>query len=258
MRVLAVIPARYDSTRFPGKPLADLLGKPLIVHTMECAQRAQRVDRVIVATDDERIFNTVREYGGEAMMTSRDCATGSDRIAEVLQTQPDVELVVNLQGDEPMMPSEVIDQAIETLMQNPACGVSTAMVRLQNEADFQSPHVVKVVCDNVGRACYFSRSPIPNLTRAEPADLELLKNGNTVFYGFKHFGLYVYRRETILKFVKWPQTPLEKVEKLEQLRLLENGVKIAVFETEMDSIGVDTPEDMEAVRLLMMKGNNNE
>lgn len=253
MTTLALIPARYGSTRFPGKPLADLCGKPLIVHVIDRAREAQCVDEVIVATDDIRIFGAVEKFGGKAVMTSPDCATGSDRIAEVALARPDADIIVNVQGDEPLMPAQVIDAAVDALKNDPDCTVATAMIRIQSEANFLSPNVVKVACDQLGRALYFSRSPIPNISRAAEQDVKSIAPGGAPFWGFKHFGLYVYRRDALLKFVKMAPTPLELLEKLEQLRFLENGYRIRLVETALDSIGVDTPEDLEAARARMAK-----
>ena len=276
MTVLAVIPARYGSTRFPGKPLADLCGKPLVVHVAERARDARSVGDVLVATDDERIRAAVEAHGFRAVMTSPDCPSGSDRIAEAIAAYPDADVIVNVQGDEPLMRAEVIDRAVAALERDPDCAVATAMIRITSEEQFLSPHVVKVICDRSGRALYFSRSPIPHLSRASEQDmLALAPNARVVlgggptrrdrtrrpvssttgasrFWGFKHFGLYVYRREALLDFVKMPPSPLEQVEKLEQLRFLEAGQTIRVIETSLDSIGVDTPEDLEAARRMMV------
>jgi len=284
MTTIAIIPARYGSTRFPGKPLADLCGKPLIAHVVGRAREARRVDDVIVATDDERILRAVEAHGGRAVMTSPDCASGSDRIAKVAAKLPQAALIVNVQGDEPLMPPEVIDRAIAALESDPECAVSTAMIRITNEADYLSPHVVKVVCDREGRALYFSRSPLPNLTRASEEEKQTYgaqfgagasdasdrsdrsdrsdgSDGSDTppapFWGFKHFGLYVYRREALLKFVGMEPSALERIERLEQLRFLENGMRIRVVETTLDSIGVDTPEDLERARRIMSRAGRN-
>ncbi|HBF34614.1 TPA: 3-deoxy-manno-octulosonate cytidylyltransferase, partial [Candidatus Sumerlaeota bacterium] len=248
------IPARYASTRFPGKPLADLLGKPLIAHVIERALEAKSVQGVLVATDDERIASAVEAHGkAKAVMTSPDCASGSDRIAEVVAKFPDADIIVNVQGDEPLMPAEVIDQAVAALVSDPNCAVSTAKIRITNEADFLSPNVVKVVCDLEGRALYFSRSPIPSLSRAPELRFQEEDKTYTAYPPtYKHFGLYVYRRDALLQFVKMPPTPLELLEKLEQLRFLENGYSIRVVETTLDSIGVDTLEDLERARQIMI------
>jgi 3-deoxy-manno-octulosonate cytidylyltransferase (CMP-KDO synthetase) len=253
MTTIAIIPARYGSVRFAGKPLVDLAGKPLIAHVVDRAREAKRVDDVIVATDDERIARAVQAHGARAVMTSADCPSGTDRIAEVAAALPDARIIVNVQGDEPLMPPDVIDRAVEALESDPDCAVSTAMIRLTSEADFLSPNVVKVVCDYAGRALYFSRSPVPNLSRASQEDLGFIagKPRDRAFWGFKHFGLYVYRREALLRFVELAPSSLERVEKLEQLRFLENGMSIRVIETAHDSIGVDTPEDLEEARRIL-------
>jgi 3-deoxy-manno-octulosonate cytidylyltransferase (CMP-KDO synthetase) len=258
MSVLAVIPARYASTRFPGKPLADLCGKPLVVHTCERAREAKRVDEVVVATDDARIAEAVEANGFRAVMTSPDCPSGTDRIAEVAAGRPDASIIVNVQGDEPLIAPEVIDRAVEALESDPTCAVGTAVIRIVRREDFESPHVVKAVLDLAGRALYFSRSMVPNLTRASAEDLALFAPEGAAasvaaFLGFKHFGLYVYRREALLRIVQLPPSPLERVEKLEQLRFLEHGFRIRAVETALDSIGVDTPEDLEAARAVLEK-----
>jgi len=262
MSTIAIIPARYASTRFPGKPLADLLGKPLIAHVIERALEAKSVQGVLVATDDERIAAAVEAHGkAKAVMTSPDCASGSDRIAEVVAQFPDVDIIVNVQGDEPLMPAEVIDQAVAALVSDPDCAVSTAKIRITSEADFLSPNVVKVVCDLEGRALYFSRSPIPSLSRASELrfaeDDKSYKPYTAYPPTYKHFGLYVYRRDALLRFVQMQPTPLENLEKLEQLRFLENGMSIRVVETSLDSIGVDTPEDLERARQIMLNYKTN-
>jgi len=247
MTTVAVIPARYGATRLPGKPLADVGGKPLIQCVVERANECRRIDRVIVATDDQRIFDAVAAFGGEAMMTSVDCPSGSDRIAEVLD-RVECDLVVNIQGDEPVMAAKTVDQTIEALEHDPQCHVSTAAVPLYDRDEFESPHVVKVVSDGNGYALYFSRSPIPNRARTGP---DGAKRGTRPVWGFKHLGLYVYRRQALLDYVSWPPTHLEQVEKLEQLRFLDHGYHIRVVETPFDSVGVDTPEDLERVRALL-------
>lgn len=263
MQTIAIIPARYGSTRFPGKPLVDIAGKPLVVHAMHRAKAAKSVHEVFVATDDERISDAVRQYGGKVIMTSEQCHSGSDRIAEaLLGISEDPDIVVNLQGDEPMMPPGVIDRCVEALIQDEESGVSTAMVPIVQKADYESKDMVKVVCDQKGRALYFSRSPIPSISRADQGDLHFFAAQAAIdnpkgyhihmpFYGYRHFGLYVYRKKTLLQFVKMQPTPLERVEKLEQLRLLENGVKIRVIEANVNCLGVDTPEDLERVKNLM-------
>ncbi len=247
MITLAVIPARYAATRLPGKPLADIHGKPLIQWVVERARACRHIDRVIVATDDRRIYDAVLAFGGEARMTSPDCNSGSDRIAEVIRTLP-CDLVVNIQGDEPMIAAESVNLAVEALLHDPDCPVSTAKVAIRDRAEYESPHAVKVVTDARGYALYFSRSPIPNRVRTGP---DTGTCDGKPLWGYKHLGLYVYRRQALLDFVSWPPSPLEQTEKLEQLRYLDRGYRIRVVETPFDSIGVDTPEDLERVRALL-------
>jgi len=247
MVTVAVIPARYDATRLPGKPLADIGGKPLIQWVVENAWACKRIDGVIVATDDQRILDAVHDFGGQALLTSRSCQSGSDRIAETLD-RVSADLIVNVQGDEPMMSPETIELAVEAIERDADCHVSTAAVRLYDRSEWESPHAVKVVTDPSGYALYFSRSPIPNRSRSGP-DLSA-QDGREV-WGLKHLGLYVYRRQALLDFVSWPPSYLERLEKLEQLRFLEHGYKIRVVETRHDSVGVDTPEDLERARALL-------
>jgi 3-deoxy-manno-octulosonate cytidylyltransferase (CMP-KDO synthetase) len=251
MKTIAVIPARFASTRFPGKPLAQIAGRPMIAHVIDRALEARSVDEALVATDDERILEAAKACGVRAFMTSPEHPSGTDRIAEVVRLIPDAEYIVNLQGDEPLMPPSVVDLAVEALKADPDCAVSTAMIRIAREADHLSPHVVKVVCDCRGRALYFSRSPLPSLVRAGKPDLAELEADGRPFFGFKHFGLYVYRRAPLLEFVRLQPSPLERIEKLEQLRFLENGMPIRVVEATVDSVGVDTPEDLERVRPIL-------
>jgi len=242
MKITAVIPARYASTRFPGKALADIGGKPMIQHVYERTCRATLVSRVIVATDDQRIADVVRQIGGEAVMTSVAHETGTDRLAEVARGL-DSDLVVNVQGDEPLIDPAMIDQAIEPFLGDPDLQMGTLKTRVRCLHDFLSPNVVKVVTDVNGYALYFSRSPLP-FFRDKWKDLkdESFACGKMLCY--KHVGLYVYRRPFLLEFAAMPPTFLEISEKLEQLRAIENGVRIRVVETEFTSIGVDTPEDL--------------
>lgn len=249
--VVAVIPARYGSTRLPGKPLLDLGGTPLIVHVMRCAAAARGIDRVLVATDDERIAAVVGAAGGEAMMTSPDHRTGTDRLAEVA-SRIDAGILINLQGDEPFIAPETIEAALAPLLADPFLVMSTTSEPISAIEDLLSPHVVKVVTDPAGFALYFSRQPIPfprtavldhgSLPAALAATPELLSRYR------KHSGLYVYRREFLLAFASWATTPLESLEALEQLRALEHGVRIRVVPVGHRSIGVDTPEDLDRVR----------
>lgn len=244
-KIVAVIPARYASTRFPGKALAPILGKPMIRHVYERTARASLVSSVIVATDDERIAAAVREFGGVVVMTSPDHETGTDRLAEVAAGL-DAGIIVNVQGDEPLIDPQMIDAAIAPLAQDPSIQMGTLKSRIRTLHDFLSPNVVKVVTDHDGFALYFSRSPLPNF-RDKWNDLkdEAFASGKLLCH--KHVGLYVYRRDFLLRYASMAPTPLEMAEKLEQLRALENGFRIRVVETEFESIGVDTPADLELV-----------
>jgi 3-deoxy-manno-octulosonate cytidylyltransferase (CMP-KDO synthetase) len=238
--VLAVIPARFHATRFPGKILADLAGRSMIEHVYRRAAAARLVHAVIVATDDERIASVVRNFGGAAIMTRADHISGTDRIAEVIATRP-CRAVVNVQGDEPLIEPDTIDAAIKPLLDDSTIDMCTVCRPLAAADEFRNPNVVKVVTTTRGDALYFSRAPIPcSRNDAVPATARA------------HVGLYVYRRETLLKLATLPAAPLEIVESLEQLRALANGVRIRVVETSHAAAGVDTPEDLERVRQLMM------
>jgi 3-deoxy-manno-octulosonate cytidylyltransferase (CMP-KDO synthetase) len=241
MQVVCVIPARYASTRLPGKPLADVCGKPLIRWVYEKACAARKVRETFVATDDRRIFDAVQAFGGKALMTTGHYQSGTDRIADTLHNIS-CDAVVNLQGDEPLMHPEIIDQTIGILETDPQCPVATAMVKITEEKDYLSPSVVKVACASDGRVFYFSRSPIPSRARVG------VQPEFSGYFGFKHLGLYVYRTEALLAFPALKPSFLEKIEQLEQLRFLENGFTIKIKETPHDSIGIDTPEDLEALR----------
>jgi 3-deoxy-manno-octulosonate cytidylyltransferase (CMP-KDO synthetase) len=255
--VIAVIPARYSSVRLPGKMLLDITGKPLIVHTLEQARKAKTVSRVIVATDDDRIFDAVTMAGGEAVMTAADHASGSDRIAEVAQVLPENSIIVNVQGDEPMISPDTIDAAVLALIDDSSADIATTCEPITEKwSELLNGNVVKVVTNDDGFAQYFSRSPMPfpreaslrhggDPGRAIDEEPELL----SIFR--KHTGLYAYRREYLLKFTKLPQSKLEKIEMLEQLRALENGARIKVVEVKDCSVGVDTAEDLARVRRLM-------
>jgi 3-deoxy-manno-octulosonate cytidylyltransferase (CMP-KDO synthetase) len=242
MKITAVIPARYASTRFPGKALAEIDGRPMIQHVYERAARSQLVSRVIVATDDVRIADAVSMIGGEAIMTSTGHETGTDRLAEVAAGL-DADIIVNVQGDEPLIDPAMIDLAIQPLLEESDLQMGTVKTRIKCLHDFLSPNVVKVVTDNRGNALYFSRSPLP-FFRDKWKDLkdDSFCCGKLLCY--KHVGLYVYRRDFLLKFAAMPATFLEISEKLEQLRAIENGIAIRVVETEFESIGVDTPDDL--------------
>jgi 3-deoxy-manno-octulosonate cytidylyltransferase (CMP-KDO synthetase) len=249
MRVTAIIPARYASTRFPGKPLVDILGKPMIQWVYERTARSQNINRVIVATDDERILRAVQGFGGEAQMTGSDHPTGTDRLAEVA-SRIETDLIVNVQGDEPLIDPRMIDQAVAPLKKGPGIAMGTLKSPIDSLEEYLNPNVVKVVTDRQGFALYFSRAPIPH-----PRDFagELEQNISRV-QAFKHLGLYVYRRDFLLTYPKLSATPLEQLEKLEQLRVLEHGFRIKVATTRLASQGVDVPEDLEKVRALLDAG----
>ena len=239
--ILGVLPARWGSTRFPGKPLHIIAGKSLIQHVWERCQACSKLDQILVATDDERILQAVTAFGGNAVMTSPDHPTGTDRIAEALRAVPQATHIVNIQGDEPLIDPALIDQLAETMAKNPALDMATAANPL-DPADpaVNDPNVVKVVTALDGRALYFSRSPLP-FFRNPVEGLPVLR----------HKGIYAYSRSFIERFVTWPPSPLEIAESLEQLRALENGASIQVLRTHDTSPGVDTPEQaLEIERLL--------
>jgi 3-deoxy-manno-octulosonate cytidylyltransferase (CMP-KDO synthetase) len=239
LRTLGVIPARYGAQRFPGKPLTMIAGKPLIQHVYEQVAKATQINKIVVATEDERIVRAVKAFGGEAMMTSPSCATGTDRVAEVSR-QHESEFVVNIQGDEPLMRPEMIDQLVAGLRNDGGCVMATLARRIDTGHDLQNPNVVKVVFGRNGNALYFSRYPIP-----------FVRDAGAVAARYKHLGIYAYRRGFLLKFVQMPQSELEKAEKLEQLRALENGFAIKVLVTPHDSVSVDTPEDVQRVEEIL-------
>lgn len=250
-KATAIIPARYASTRFPGKPLALIKGLPMIQHVCHQVAKARSVGRVIVATDDERIFSAVKGFGGEVMLTRADHPTGTDRLAEVA-AQIEEDLIVNVQGDEPLINPRMVDQAVQPMLDNPKIQMGTLAGRIDEIDDFYNPNVVKVVKDSNGMALYFSRAPIPwprDLSRDQlAAELDKIAV-------YRHIGLYVYRRDFLLAYPQMPKTPLEALENLEQLRALEAGVKLHVAETEFSCHGVDTPEDLERVSRLMSEEN---
>ncbi len=243
--IIAIIPARFGSTRFPGKSLALIRDKPMIQWVYERTKRSRLVTRVIVATDDERILNAVSAFGGDAVMTSADHPTGTDRIAEVVQSL-DCEIVVNVQGDEPLIHPDMIDEAVAPLVRDPSIPMGTVCRKIEDPGEAFDPNVVKVVFDEKGFALYFSRAPIP-WDRDCWAGKSSLKDLTLVHPLYKHIGLYVYRRDFLLDFAKMPQTPLEAVEKLEQLRALESGHRIKTTVTEHESFGVDIPDDLSKI-----------
>ncbi|MEW5799544.1 MAG: 3-deoxy-manno-octulosonate cytidylyltransferase [Bacteroidota bacterium] len=245
MNIIAIIPARYASTRLPAKPLVDICGKTMIQRVYEQTKKSKLITDVIVATDDERIVSAVQAFGGNAQMTPVHIHSGSDRIALIAKPLH-ADIVVNVQGDEPLIDPLLIDQTIQALIDDTSAVVSTAVKKTMSHQDVFNPNVVKVVLDNNRFALYFSRSPIPHMRDAKK-DSDWF-NG-TVFY--KHFGIYVYRADFLQKYTSLPQTALEHAEKLEQLRILEHGYKIKCVVTEYESVPVDTPEDLERVRTII-------
>jgi 3-deoxy-manno-octulosonate cytidylyltransferase (CMP-KDO synthetase) len=252
-RILGVIPARFASTRFPGKSLASLAGKTILQHVFERSRAAQYLTQVIIATDDERIADAARSFGAPVRMTRSDHPSGTDRVAEVVSSDT-ADLIVNIQGDEPLIDPAAIDAAVLAMIDDFDCQMGTLKKAIENPGEISNPNVVKVVTDRAGRALYFSRSAIP-FVRADD------RNAGKVTR-YKHIGLYVYRRDFLLRYSDLPVGPLEQFERLEQLRALENGHSIRVVETEYESLGVDTPEDLDRVAqlfsasLLNLAGSN--
>ncbi len=238
MKITGLIPARYASTRFPGKALAPLLGKPMIQHTYERSSRSRCLTDLYVVTDDRRIEDVVRGFGGEPLMTSRDHPSGTDRLAEAVRTL-DSDVIVNIQGDEPLITPEAIDTVAQALLDEPDVPMSTLAHRISRPEDLLNPHMGKVVFDRKGHALYFSRSPLP--WPGERPDGEYL--GEHRYYNT--VGLYGYRRGFLLTFAALEPTPLERAERLEQLRALEHGYRILVKETDYAPLGVDVPEDLQ-------------
>ena len=237
MSVIAVVPARMASTRFPKKMLAPLGGEPLIIRTVRQAHKPKRVDKVLVATDDQQIYDVVHQAGFEVCLTRRDHPSGTDRIAEAV-TGTSAELIVNLQGDEPFIDPRVVDQLVERMHQEDQPDMGSACTPITSLAELEDPSIVKVVKDEGNRALYFSRSVIPHC-RDEPPETWLGKN----IY-FRHLGLYAYRSSFLEAWKSLPSHPLENVEKLEQLRALAHGYRIAMIETDQLAPGIDTPEDL--------------
>jgi len=247
MRVLAVIPARQASSRFPGKPFASIAGKPMIQHVVERVRRARRVSRVLVATDDPAIRDAVQGFGGEAVLTRRDHPTGTDRVAEVAAHIP-AAIYVNVQGDEPLIDPATVDELVSALLEDHSVQIAGACVAISHANDIMDPNVTKVVRDFDGNALYFSRAPVPWVRDREET---------VVARHFKHIGLYAFLREALLDFPTLPPGELEHLEQLEQLRWLENGYRIRIVETSYDAISVDVPSDVERVeKLLATRGNH--
>lgn len=241
--IVGIIPARFASTRLMGKPLASIGGKPMIQHTYENSIKSKLLNLVVVAVDDAKVAQVIKDFGGKAILTPKEIATGSDRIAYAAKQIEEAKIIVNIQGDEPFIHSEMIDQAIEPLLFDKSVEITTLARKIDSIDDLKLPSVTKVVFDYQNYAMYFSRSIIP-FVRDARTNLERI----TKFDIYKHIGLYAYRRDALLKFTSLQQTDLEKAENLEQLRMLENGMKIKVVETDFETLAVDTPEDLERAR----------
>ena len=244
MKIIGVIPARYASSRFPGKPLHPIAGKPLIQRVVEQCRKAKSLSEIIVATDDPRIAEVAKQFC-RVEMTREDHPSGSDRIAEVA-ARCQCDAIVNIQGDEPLIDPAVIDLVAQALV---GCEMSTAATQIKDVAEYDNANVVKVVVNLAGRALYFSRRTIPYLREA--ASPESIRGQLAAFPFLKHLGIYGFRRETLLRLVKFPVSQLENAEKLEQLRALDNGIQIAVVKVDYDSVGVDVPGDVERVEKLI-------
>jgi 3-deoxy-manno-octulosonate cytidylyltransferase (CMP-KDO synthetase) len=249
--IIGIIPARFASSRLFGKILADIGGKPMIQHTYENSKKSNLLNEIIIAVDDTKVANIAQSFGARVVMTPKDLQSGSDRAAEVLKSLPDAEIIVNIQADEPFIKSTMIDQAIEPLLFDKSVNISTLAKRIESVEELRSPSVVKVVFDYNNFAMYFSRSPIPFVRDAKTNSQKI-----QLAEIYKHIGLYVFRRDHLLKFTKLQQTDLEKTERLEQLRMLENGFRIKIVTTEFDTLSVDTPEDLDRARKYYQKFKN--
>lgn len=236
-RILGVIPARFASSRFPGKALAIIAGKSMLQHVYERASQARYLTHLVIATDDDRIYNEARSFGAPVRRTRPDHLSGTDRVAEVASAE-NAEIIVNIQGDEPLIDPSAIDIAVMSIYDEPDIPMGTLKKKIEVDSEYLNPNVVKVVTDRFSNAIYFSRSPIPYVR--DEAERKVATH-------YKHIGLYVYRRDFLLGYSDLPVGPLEQAERLEQLRALENGYRIRVVETEYESLGVDTPEDLERV-----------
>jgi len=243
MNVIGIIPARYSSSRFPGKVLADISGKPMIQHVWERAKQAMLLEDLIIACDDERVVNAARAFGAKAVLTSKGHLSGTDRIIEVVNPL-DVRIVINIQGDEPLIHPVMIDTLAQTLLDDDRIAMATLMKKIENPAELNDPNVVKVVVDKNNFALYFSRAAIPYQTRES-------KVTSPVYY--KHIGLYSYTKDFLFIYKNLAVSYLEEIERLEQLRVLEEGFRIKTIETKYDTIGVDTPEDLEKVKKYLIR-----
>jgi len=254
VKCIAVIPARWYSTRFKGKVLADLNGKPMVQHVWERVKRAHEIDEVIVAVDKERVFKAVESFGGKAVYTSPEQPSGTDRLAEVVNAM-DADIIINVQADEPLVHPLMIDELAQVFEYDKNVQMATIIKRIHSKEDITDPNVVKVVVDRKGYALYFSRSPIPYLCVREPDESGYAGEMEDISGRyFKHIGLYSYTKDFLFTYTNLPKSMLEEEEKLEQLRVLEHGYKIKTIETRYDTIGVDTPEDLEKVKVLLSEG----
>ncbi len=261
MEAIGIIPARYGSTRLDGKVLAPIAGKPMIQHVWEQAKKVKILDDLIIAADDERIIDVVKKFGGKAIFTAKEHRSGTDRLTEIANPL-EVKVVVNIQADEPMIDPSMVDGVVRTLLDDEELVMATVAKKITAESELTDPNVVKVIVDKNGFAIYFSRAPIPYVRESEPTS-----SGHSLMFGvgslfhspkykisdatYKHIGMYAYTKDFLFTFTNMPTSSLEKIEKLEQLRVLENGYKIKILETTHDSIGVDTPEDLERVKKIL-------
>jgi len=259
MAIVAIIPARYSSTRFPGKPLAKIGGKPMVQHVYESVSRAGGLDRVLVATDDYRILETVKDFGGEAVLTSKNHASGTDRLAEVARKLK-AEWVINVQGDLPFIRPQTISRTLRPLRRDRSISMGTARTPIYQKEEWVNPNVVKVITDRNGFALYFSRAPIPYIREHAGFSHRSLAGTDSreqIIWGYRHIGVYVYRRDFLLKFSRLRPSPLERIEGLEQLRALAHGYRIRVADVEEPSVEVDTPADLKrAEQYLRSPGNS--
>jgi 3-deoxy-manno-octulosonate cytidylyltransferase (CMP-KDO synthetase) len=257
-KAVGIIPARWASTRFPGKPLHLIAGKPLLRRVWERCRRARKLDSVIIATDDMRIASAAFSWGAEVALTSPRHHSGTDRVAEVAQKAKEFAYIVNIQGDEPLVDPRLIDKLVETLRADGKIDIVTAAHPFSNVAEASSPHQVKVVVDLRGNALYFSRAPIPSLRSGgfSTSDQTKRRSGDRRSLFLRHQGIYGFRREALLQFVKWKRSPLEQAEALEQLRPLENGVRVHVLVTKHGSPGVDTPQDAETLAVSLREASD--
>ena len=239
-KTVAIIPARYSSKRFPGKPLADIAGKPMIQHVWERVKQTPSIDQIIVATDDERILDTVKNFGGEGVLTSKDHETGTDRIVEVAQ-EISCGWVLNIQGDEPTVLHTDLDRLIKQAKIKKETKAATLIYKINNQTQLNDPNIVKVVVNINNTALYFSRSMIPYLRSSKSADCKI----------WRHLGVYLFRRKFLMEYSEWPRSNLEKLEELEQLRILENGESLLCVEAENEGVSVDVPQDLIHVENLM-------